>query len=129
MTAKSQKAITMNISEAIQIVKDVGLNVYTPKTKDAGFVKLYLKPIEKIMPKISGNALKVLVALSSGLQWNGVEVILTREEIEKFTGLSRNTVRNALDELEEMMVIERLGPNIRRSYKVSNHYVSLGKNE
>ena len=119
----------MNISEAIQIVKDVGLNVYTPKTKDSGFVKLYLKPIEKIMPKISGNALKVLVALSSGLQWNGVEVILTREEIEKFTGLSRNTVRNALDELEKTMVIERLGPNIRRSYRVSNHYVTLGKNE
>ena len=119
----------MNISEAIQIVKDVGLNVYTPKTKDSGFVKLYLKPIEKIMPKISGNALKVLVALSSGLEWNGVEVILTREEIEKFTGLSRNTVRNALDELEKMMVIERLGPNIRRSYRVSNHYISLGKNE
>ena len=121
--------MNINISEAVQKVKEVGLNVYTPKNKDSGFVKLYLKPMAKIMPKISGNALKVLVALSYGLQWNEVEVILTREQIEKFTGLSRNTVRAALDELEEMMIIKRLGPNVRRSYSVSNHYVRLGKNK
>lgn len=119
----------MNISEAIETVKKVGLNVYTPKTKDAGFVKLYLKPMADIMPKISGNALKVLVALSYGLQWNEVEVILTREQIEEFTGLSRNTVRSAIDELEEKMIIKRLGPNVRRSYMVSNRYVRLGKNK
>ena len=119
----------MNITEAIQKVKDVGLNVYTPRTKDAGFVKLYLKPMAKIMPKISGNALKVLVALSYGLEWNEAEVVLSREEIEKFTGLSRNTVRNALDELEEMMIVKRLGPNVRRSYTISNCYVRLGKNK
>ena len=119
----------MNISEAIQKVKDVGLNVYTPKTKDSGFVKLYLKPMADIMPKISGNALKVLVALSYGLQWNEVEVILTRKQIEQFTGLSRNTVRAAIDELEEKMIIKRLGPNVRRSYTISNHYIRLGKNK
>ena len=119
----------MNISEAIQKVKDVGLNVYTPWTKDAGFVKLYLKPVAKILPKISGNALKVLVALSYGLQWNEVEVVLTRQEIENLTGLNKDTVRIALDELEEMMIIKRLGPNVRRSYAISNCYVRLGKNK
>ena len=119
----------MNISEAIQKVKDVGLNVYTPKTKDAGFVKLYLKPMAEIMPKISGNALKVLVALSYGLQWNEVEAVLTRQEIENLTGLNKDTVRTALDELEEQKLIKRLGPNVRRSYMVSNHYLRLGKNK
>ncbi len=119
----------MNISEAIQKVKDVGLNVYTPKIKDAGFIKLYLKPITQLLPHLSGNALKVLVAISSELQWNEVEVILTRERIENLTGLSGNTVRVAIDELEEKMVIKRLGPNVRRSYIVSNHYVRLGKNK
>ena len=119
----------MNISEAIQKVKDVGLNVYTPKTKDAGFIKLYLKPMAEIMPKISGNALKVLVALSYGLQWNEVEVVLTRQEIEDLTGLNKDTVRTALDELEEKKLIKRLGPNVRRSYIVSNRYVRLGKNK
>ena len=119
----------MNISEAVQTVKKVGLNVYTPKNKDAGFIKLYLKPIKKILPNLSGNALKVLVALSSELQWNEIEIVLTREQIEKLTGLTKDTVRTALDELEKMMIIKRLGPNVRRSYSVSNHYVRLGKSK
>ena len=119
----------MNISEAIQKVKDVGLNVYTPKSTDSGFVKVYLEPLASLMPKISGNALKVLMALSYGLQWNEVEVIVTRDEIAKITGLNKETVRVALKELEEKMVIKRLGPNVRRSYIVSNHYVRLGKNK
>ena len=119
----------MNISEAIQKVKEVGLNVYTPRTKDAGFVKLYLGPIMKIMPHISGNALKVLITLSYGLQWNESEVILTREEIENLTGLSGHTVRAALDELEKRMVVKRLGPNVKRTYAISNCYVRLGKNK
>ncbi len=119
----------ISISEAIQKVKDVGLNVYTPRTKDAGFVKLYLKPMMKIMPHLSGNALKVLITLSYGLQWNESEVVLTREEIENLTGLSGHTVRAALDELEEKMVVKRLGPNVRRSYAISNCYVRVGNKQ
>ena len=119
----------MNISEAIETVKQVGLNVYTPKTKDSGFVKVYLKPIKKLLPELSGNALKVLIALSSELEWDKVEIIITRPEIEKLTGLTKDTVRVALDELEKKKVITRLGPNVRRSYVVSNHYVRLGKNK
>ena len=118
----------MNISEAIETVKKVGLNVYSPKTKDSGFVKVYLKPITKLLPRLSGNALKVLIALSSELQWDEVEIIITRTEIEKLTGLTKDTVRAALDELEKEKIIKRLGPNVRRSYVVSNHYVRLGKN-
>ena len=119
----------MNISEAIQKVKDVGLNVYTPKSKDSGFIKLYLKPMANILPKISGNALKVLVALSYGLEWNEAEVVLTRQEIENLTGLNKDTVRTALDELEKKMVVKRLGPNVRRSYMISNCYIKLGNNK
>ena len=128
MTHHSQQTI-MNISEAIQKVKDVGLNVYTPKTKDAGFIKVYAEPLANLMPKISGNALKVLMALAYELKWDEVEVIATRENLARLTGLSQKTVRFALDELEEKMVIKRLGPNVRRSYAVSNHYVRLGKNK
>ncbi len=119
----------MNISEAIQKVKDVGLNVYTPKNKDAGFIKVYSEPLIDLMPKISGNALKVLMALAYRLKWDEIEVIETRENLAKLTGLSQPTVRTALDELEKKMVIKRLGPNIRRSYMISNHYVRLGKNK
>ena len=119
----------MNISEAVQKIKEVGLNVYTPKAKDSGFIKLYLKPMAELLPNLSGNALKVLVALSYGLQWNQVEVLLTRQQIEKLTGLNKDTVRTALDELERKMVVKRLGPNVRRSYSVSNYYIRLGKNK
>ncbi len=119
----------MNLAEAIQKVKEVGLNVYTPRAKDDGFVKLYLKPIKAILPKLSGNALKVLVALSSELEWNESEVILTRREIERLTGLNKDTVRTSLDELEKLMIVQRFGPNVRRSYVVSNYYIRLGKNE
>ena len=119
----------INLKDAISKVKEVGLNVYTPKSTDSGFVKVYLEPLASLMPKISGNALKVLMALSYGLQWNEIEVILTRDQLAKITGLNKETVRVALRELEEKMVVKRLGPNVRRSYIVSNHYVRLGKNK
>jgi len=119
----------MKISEAIETLNKVGLNVYTPKTKDSGFIKVYVEPITKLLPKLSGNSLKVLIALSSRLQWNEVEATLTRAEIEKITGMNKDAVRLALDDLEKMMVIKRLGPTIRRSYMVSNHYVRVGKNK
>ena len=119
----------INLKDVIAKVKEVGLNVYTPKSTDSGFVKVYLEPLANLMPKISGNALKVLMALSYGLQWNEVEVVLTRDQLAKITGLNKETVRVALKELEKKMVVKRLGPNVRRSYIVSNHYVRLGKNK
>ena len=45
---KTTKTI-MNISEAVQTIKQVGLNVYTPKTKDSGFIKVYVEPITKLL--------------------------------------------------------------------------------
>ena len=126
MTHRSQETI-MNISEAIQTVKDVGLNVYTPRTKDAGFIKVYREPLSNLIPKISGNALKVLMTLAYKMKWDEIEIIETRENLAKLTGLSQATVRTALDELEEKMVIKRLGPNVRRSYTISSCYMKLGK--
>ena len=117
----------ISVSEAIQKVKDVGLNVYTPRTRDAGFIKVYPEPLASLMPKISGNALKILMALAHELKWDEVEVVATREDLSKLTGLSQKTVRLALDELEKKMVIKRLGPNVRRSYTISSCYLKLGK--
>ena len=119
----------MEIQKAIQTVKEVGLNVYTPKTKDSGFIKLYSSQIASLMPKVSSNAIKVLLALSTELEWNETEVTITVEQIAKITGLNRDAVRVALGELEKNLVVKRLGPNIRRSYMVSNCYVRIGKNK
>ena len=126
-SSKTQFIMDISISEAIQKVKDVGLNVYTPRTKDSGFIKVYLEPLESLMPKISGNALKVLMALAYGLKWDDPEIVISRENLIKLTGLSKPTLRTALDELEEKMVIKRLGPNVRRSYTISSCYMKLGK--
>ena len=119
----------INVTEAIKTIKDVGLNVYTPRTKDSGFIKLYKSSVSKILPKISGNSLKVLMALSCELEWDEPEVVLTIEQIIKSTGLERKTVMNCLNELEENFVVKRLGPNVRRSYSISNCYVRVGKNK
>ena len=119
----------MDVKEAIRIVKKVGLNVYTPKTKDSGFIKVYTSPIRKLLPKVSGNAIKVLIALSGELEWNDAEVIMSVDELSKITGLQKTAVQNSLNELEENFAIERLGPNVRRSYAISNCYVRVGRNK
>ena len=119
----------INVTEAIKTIKDVGLNVYTPRTKDSGFIKLYKNSVSRILPRISGNSLKVLMALSCELEWNEPEVVLTIEQIIKSTGLERKTVMNCLIELEENLVFKRLGPNVRRSYTISDCYVRVGKNK
>ena len=118
-----------NVTEAIKTITEVGLNVYTPRIKDSGFIKLYKNSISRILPKISGNSLKVLMALSCELEWNEPEVVLTIEQIIRSTGLERKTVMNCLKELEENLVVKRLGPNVRRSYTISNCYVRVGKNK
>ena len=117
----------MDVKNAIKTVKKVGLNVYTPRTKDSGFIKVYTKPVRKLLPKVSGNAIKVLIALSGELEWNEAEVIMTVDELSKVTGLQKTAVQNSLNELEKSFAIKRLGPNVRRSYQVSNCYVRVGK--
>lgn len=117
------------VKKAIEKVKEVGLNVYTPRSKDTGFIKLYRERIINLVPRINGNSLKVLLILASELEWNDPEVHVPMERLVKLTGLTRITIKSCLDELEENLVIKRLGPNIRRSYTVSDHYVRLGKNK
>ena len=117
------------VKKAIETLKKVGLNVYSPKSKDVGFIKLYRKRIVDLVPKISGNSLKVLLVLASELEWDDPEVYLPIDKLVKLTGLSRITIKSCLDDLEKNLVIKRLGPNIRRSYTVSDHYIRLGKNK
>ena len=117
------------IKKAVETVKKVGLNVYLPKSKDIGFIKLYRERILDLVPKINGNSIKVLLVLASELEWNNPEVYVSMDRLVKLTGLTRITIKSCLDELERNLVIKRLGPNIRRSYTVSDHYVRLGKNK
>ena len=118
----------MDAKTVIQACKDLGLKAYIPQNKDSGFLKLYRARIPEILPRLSGNSVKVFLALSYGLEWDSSEVKIPIETLCKITNLERRTIRTCLDELEKNLVIKRFGPNIRRSYAISNCYVRLGKN-
>ena len=119
----------MDAKTVIQACKDLGLKAYIPQNKDSGFLKLYRARIPEILPRLSGNSVKVFLALAYGLEWDSSEVAIPIETLCKITNLERRTVRACLDELEKNLVIKRFGPNIRRSYAISNCYIRLGKNK
>ena len=123
MSFQKQKSIL----KAIQIIEDNGLRVYRPTKKDWGFMKIYSESLEELLPKISGNALKVFMALAGKMGWENTIVEVTRSEIMENTSLSEKTVQGALNELEELKVISRIGPNNRRKYVLSQMYIKKGK--
>ena len=125
--SKKDKIESKRIKEAIEILEASGLNVYRHRKKERLFVKLYIEPLATILPKISGNALKVFHALGSRMNYEDTIVEMTQPEIQEATNLSEPTVREALDELEEFKIISRIGPNVRRKYVLSQMFVKKGK--
>ena len=80
-----------------------------------------------IISLIRGSALKVLMALGGRMRWENTIVEMTRDEIMENTGLSEKTVQSALNELEKLKIISRIGSNNRRKYVLSEMYVKKGK--
>ena len=115
------------LRKAIETVENSGLSVYRRRRKEKSFVKLYTESLETILPKISGSALKVLHALGFRMGYEDTIVEMNQRELKEATGLSEHTVREALNELEELKIISRLGPNNRRKYVLSQMYVKKGK--
>ena len=115
------------IKQAIETLENSGLSVYRHKRKERLFVKLYIEPLATILPKISGSALKVFHALGSRMTYEDTIVEMTQPEIQEATNLSEPTVREALDELEELKIISRIGPNVKRKYVLSQMFVKKGK--
>ena len=121
------KIESKRIKKAIEILENSGLNVYRHRRKERLFVKLYIEPLATILPKISGSALKVFHALGSRMTYEDTIVEMSQPEIQEATNLSEPTVREALDELEELKVISRIGPNVKRKYVLSQMFVKKGK--
>ena len=121
------KIESKKIREAIETLESSGLSVYRHRRKERLFVKLYIEPLATILPKISGSALKVFHALGSRMTYEDTIVEMTQPEIQEATNLSEPTVREALNELEELKVMSRIGPNIRRKYVLSQMFVKKGK--
>ena len=121
------KIESKRIKKAIETLEDSGLSVYRHRKKERLFVKLYIEPLATILPKISGSALKVFHALGSRMTYEDTIVEMTQPEIQEATNLSEPTVREALDELEELKIISRIGPNVKRKYVLNQMFVKKGK--
>lgn len=95
----------------------------------------YLKPISLectqdftwLLPKISGSALKIFLALGSRLGLDSSIVEIPIAELETLTHLSKQTVREGLNELVSLRLITRIGSNVRRKYRLNAMYLKRGK--
>ena len=125
MASKSQEP--QNLLGLIRLLEENGLKVYRPQRKDREFMKIYSESLEQLLPRISGNALKVFMALGGRIKWEDTIVEMTRDEIMEITSLSEKTVQSTLNELEELKVIKRIGPNSRRKYVLSEMFIKKGK--
>lgn len=77
----------------------------------------------RMLPKISGSALKIFLALGSRLGSDSSIVEIFTAELETITNLSKQTVREGLNELQSLQLITRIGPNVRRKYRLSEMYL------
>lgn len=113
--------------DAIKTVEDAGLSVYRGRRKERDFMKIYSESLDRLLPKISPSAFKVFAALANQVGYENTVVELTKAELIEKTGLGENTVRAALNELEELQVMKRVGPPNRRKYILNEMYVKKGK--
>ena len=126
MSFKSMSQESYRVLQAIKIVEDSGLKIYRPRKKDREFVKLYCEKLQELLPKISPTALKVYLALGFEMDWNDPAVSMTKLEIMDATALSEKPVRNALNELESLGLLTRIGASSKRRYVLSNLYIRKG---
>ena len=112
---------------AIKTVEDAGLSVYRSRRKERGFMKVYSESLDKLLPKISPSAFMVFAALANQVGYEDTIVEMSKAKLIEKTGLGENTVRNSLNELEELKVLTRIGPPNRRKYVLSEIYVKRGK--
>ena len=118
---------TLKLLEAIHTIENAGLSVYRGRRKERGFMKVYSEPLNELLPKISPSAFKVFAALANQVGYENTIVELSKAELIQITRMAEKTVRESLNELEELGVMKRIGPPNRRKYVLSEIYVKRGK--
>ena len=118
---------TSKLLEAIRTIEDAGLSVYRGRRKERGFMKVYSEPLNELLPKISPSAFKVFAALANRVEYENTIVEVSKAELIQITGMAEKTVRESLNELEELEVMKRIGPPNRRKYVLNEMYVKRGK--
>ncbi len=80
--------------------------VYVPRHENKYYVIVCSEPLEEILPKIGGMALKVFLVLNSKYAKNDTEELtITRDKIIKATGLNETSLRAALKELRQYQIL------------------------
>ena len=118
---------TSKLLEAIHTIEDAGLSVYRGRRKERGFMKVYSEPLNELLPKISPSAFKVFAALANQVGYENTIVEVSKAKLIQITGMAEKTVRESLNELEELGVMKRIGPPNRRKYVLNEIYVKRGK--
>ncbi len=113
--------------KAIREVEASGLSVYRRRKKDKQFMKIYSDPLDELLPKLSPSATKVWLALGSKVGYEDTVVEMTIAEIMEKANLSDKPVKAALNQLEELGVLTRIGPNNRRKYVLNQMFIKKGK--
>jgi len=91
----------------MKIIDDRGYEeIYAPRQNNQYYVIFSTEPLEQILPKIGGMALKVFLVLNSRY-WNNdkEEVTITRDELIKATGLNEMALRAGLKELRQQKIL------------------------
>ncbi len=115
------------LSKAIHEVEASGLSIYRRRRKDKQFMKIYSDSLDELLPKLSPSATKVWLALASQVGYEDTIVEMTISEIMQRTNLSDKPVKTAINQLEKLGVLTRIGPNNRRKYVLNEMYVKRGK--
>ena len=118
---------TSELLEAIHVIENAGLSVYRGRRKERKFVKVYSEPLNKLLPRISPSAFKVFAALANQVGYENTIVEISKRELIEITRMSEKTVRESLNELEQLGVMKRIGPPNRRKYVLNEMYVKRGK--
>ena len=118
---------TLKLLEAIHTIEDAGLSVYRGRRKERGFMKVYSEPLNDLLPRISPSAFKVFAALANQVGYENTIVEISKAELIQITRMAEKTVRESLNELEELGVMKRIGPPNRRKYVLNEMYVKRGK--
>ncbi len=118
---------TSELLEAIHVIENAGLSVYRARRKEREFMKVYSEPLNKLLPRISPSAFKVFAALANQVGYENTIVEISKGELIEITRMSEKTVRESLNELEQLGVMKRIGPPNRRKYVLNEMYVKRGK--
>ena len=118
---------TLKLLKAIQTIENAGLSVYRGRRKERKFMKVYSESLNELLPKISPSAFKVFAALANQVGYENTIVEVSKAELIERTRMAEKTVRESLNELEDLGVMKRIGPPNRRKYVLNEMYVKRGK--